>query len=819
MRILLKLIVVLIIIAAAALVTLLFVVDPNDYKQEISSQVEKATGRKLTLEGDIGLSVFPRVALELGSISLSNAEGFNADSFAKVGAAKVRIELMPLLQKKLVMDTIVLDGLVLNLEKNKAGKNNWDDFAADDEATEPVDKPEPGASSDSTPVLTDISIAGIKLTNASILWSDATTGETYRLEDLNLSTDPLIPGEPAAIDVDFKLVSLKPDVVARINFHTRASLGLDDQQYNLRDTNFTAQTEGAALPFSQAVVTFAGNINADMARQLVTVDNFSLKANASKAEQVIDASLSTLVTTDLAHQKTTLKAVDLSIEVTDPALPGGKTALNLTTDINADMQQQTMMLSALAVRVHDLLISGDIKVSKLLSDNPDFNGHIGIKPFNLRELAHRLAIELPAMADDSTLEFVQLETDFSGSSKQLRIQQLDLTLDKSKLRGHISIDDFINPAIDFRLALNEMDIDGYLPPESEAETPTASPPTASPPTATAAAVTSQFPLDTFRQINAKGVLNIGQLTIKGTHSEKIHLEMHAANGLIKLHPLSANLYHGQFQGNISLDARGKALKLAIHKNLKNVQVGPLLKDLTGDDMLSGTANAKIELRGTGSTVGQMKQTLAGSGRFSFTDGAVKGINIADSIRRAEAALKGETLPASSAPLQTDFSSLTGSFTAAKGIISNQDLVAKSPLLRINGAGKIDLPTEGIDYGLKVTVVGTYAGQGGRDLAELKGLTIPVKITGNFAAPKPTVDLANLIREQASQEVKNQVADKLKDELGEDLGGIISHALGTSPTNTDPAAEGTPEPDAQQKPAESPEKQLEDALKKKFKGLF
>lgn len=814
MRILFKIILIVLIIAAAALVTLLIVVDPNDYKQEISSQVEKATGRKLILVGDIGLSVFPWVALELGPLSLSNAEGFKADSFARVDAAEVRIKLMPLLKKQLVMDTVVLDGLVLNLEKNNAGKNNWDDLAEDDSAAGSGSKREINTDDTGTTGLTDVSIAGIKLTNANILWSDATTSENYRLENLNLSTEPLIPGKPTTIDVDFDFISQKPRVEVGISLNTRASAGLDSQQYKLAGIDFSAQAKGAGLPFSKAVIAFTGDINADMAKQLVTVDGLAITIKANKGEQVIDASLSSQVSANLANQKTILKAFDLSVGVTDPALPGGKVDLILTTDISADMQQQTMTLSALAVKAHDLLINGHIQVNKILSDNPNFDGHVDINPFNLRQLADQMAIELPPMADASALELVQVKTDFTGSARQFSAKQLDITLDNSKLRGRLAVNDFTNPTIDFKLALDEIDIDRYLPTESKQEKASTPPPQNA---ATAAA--NELPLDSIRQINTKGTLDIGKLTVNSTHSEKIHLEINAANGLIKLHPVSANLYQGLYQGNISLDARGRVLKFALHHNLKNVQVGPLLKDLTGDDKISGTANNRIKLRGSGANVDQIKQTLSGSGQFSFTDGAVKGVNIADSIRRAEAALKGETLPPSDAPLKTDFSSLTGSFTAAKGTITNKDLLAKSPLLRINGAGKIDLPTENIDYALKVTVVGTYEGQGGRDMSELKGLTIPVKITGDFDNPKPTVDLAKLIREQASQEVKNKVTDKLKDELGDDLGGIVGHALGTTPSTTAPATEGEGDTKTEQKPAESPEKQLEGALKDKFKGLF
>ncbi len=831
MRILLKLIIFVVIIAVVGLIALPFIVDPNDYKQEIADQVEKVTGRKLTLEGDIGLSVFPWVALELGSLSLSNAEGFEADSFAKADAAEIRIKLIPLFKKQLEMDTIMLDGLVLNLEKNNAGKTNWDDLVDDDESTESSREPDPKSSDSSTVEVADVKIAGIKLTNTSISWSDATTSESYRLENLNLIVDPLTPDEPVTIDIGFDFASPKSQTKAHIQLNTKVTLDLENQRYSLAELNFIARAEGTSLPFSQAEIALNGNIDADMVKQLVAIDGLSLVANASKDRQIIDAKLSAHISADLANQQTRIKGVELTAEVTDPALPGGKAVLNLTTDITGDLQQQNMALSALVIDIHDLLINGDIKASKLLTDNPSFSGHIDIKPFNLRQLADKLSIELPAMADDSTLKLVQVSTDFTGSSKQFNAKQLDVILDQSRLRGQLAVKNFVDPVINFKLALDEIDVDRYSPPVPIERTHANSPPLPkkqiqanAPATVKVATDADKLPLDMLRQINTKGTLDIGKLKISGTHSERIHLEIYAGNGLIKLHPMTANLYHGQYQGNIRMDARSDLLKLGIDENLKAVQAGPLLKDLTGDDMISGVANAKIKLNGKGDTVDQIKQTLTGSGRFSFTDGAVKGFNIAESIRIATATLKGETLPPSETPLQTDFSSLTGSFTASKGIIINRDLLVKSPLLRINGAGTIDLPKEGIEYGLKVSIVGTSKGQGGRNLSELEGLTIPVKITGSFDNPKPTVDLANLIRDQASQEVKDKVADKLKDELGDELGGLLGSALGTESNITPPPPEkettdSTSESGEQRKPAKAPEEQLEDALKSRFKGLF
>jgi AsmA protein len=822
MRTLIKLVFLLVIITIAGLIALPFVIDPNDYKQEISSQVEKATGRTLTLDGDIELSVFPWIALELGPLSLSNAKGFKADNFAQVQAAEIRIKLMPLLKKQLEMDTVILDGLVLNLEKNKQGVTNWQDLSGEAKTATPDKKPDTSTTTDAgAPALAAISIAGVQLTGANILWSDASKSENYSLENLNLNTDPLVPGEPTAVDLNFDIASSKPQAKAHISLNTKVMVDLEQQQYALSGLQFSTKLEGKDLPVSQAEIALNGELTADMLKQLINIEGLSFTAHAQKDKQTIDTKLTAQVSSNLANQQTDLKAVKLIAEIVDPALPGGKANLNLSADVSADLKQQTLTLANLIVEAHDLLINGDITASKLMSDNPAYAGNVDIQPFNLRQLAKQLAIELPVMADDSTLELVQIKSAFEGSTKDINAKSLNVTLDQSKLSGNFAIKDFANPAFNFKLSLDEIDADRYLPPaEKDAQASSAEASTnAAPPAAAAAAGASQLPLETLRQLNAKGVLDIGKLKISGTRSENIHIELNAANGDIKLKPMSANLYQGQYKGNVSLDARGKTLKVAIDESLKGVQAGPLLLDLTGDDKISGVANASAKLAGNGATVEQIKQTLTGSGDFSFTDGALKGFNIAESIRQAKAALGGQKSAESNKPLQTDFSSLSGSFKATNGVIDNQDLLAMSPLLRINGAGIIDLVKNALDYGIDVSIVGSSAGQGGEDLADLKGLTIPVKLKGSLDDPKISVDLASMLKGQAEEELKTKINEKLEDEIGGDLGDLLGGVLGT--TKEEEAAKDVPAENKtkEAEPEKAPEKQLEDALKNKLKDFF
>ncbi|MEX1199257.1 MAG: AsmA family protein [Methylophaga sp.] len=824
MRTLIKVIVIVLVLAVAALAAIPFVVDPNDYKDEIATQVEKATGRQLSIQGDIGLSVFPWVALELGQLSLSNASGFKADSFAQVNSAQIRIKLLPLLKKELEMDTIVLDGLVLNLETDKDGNTNWQDLTKPDAETEAdIKEAAPESAKDAPPALAAISIAGVRLSNANILWSNAKTGENYQLRNLNLDTDPLVPGEPTALNMNFDLISAKPEAKAHITLATQVMVNVEKQQYQLNDLALTTLAEGKELPIDKANITLNANIAADMVKQLVTLRDFNLETIASNAKQEITAQLSGEVDANLGSQLYTVKNLSVDSNISDPALPGGNADIKLSTDLTADLAKQTLSLADLALQVQDLMVNGKIDARDILAEKPAFNGNIQIKPFNLRKLAGDMNIELPEMADNSTLENVALQTQLEGSNNHINATGLQLTLDQSQITGQFGVENFAKPGFRFDLSLDEIDADRYLPPVKEGDQKSA------PPASAAAGGAAELPLQTLRDINAKGSLKIGKLKASGITSENVVVTIDAKDGLIKLNPMQADLYQGKYQGNVNVDARGELLKLAIDERLQGIQAGPLLKDLTGDDKISGKANVNIKLNGTGKDIDAIKQTLSGNGNFSFNDGALKGINIGETIRKAKAALSGQKLTDTGAPESTDFSSLTGSFTANNGIINNDDLEMMSPLLRINGKGSASLPKETINYNLRVSVVGTSKGQGGKELEELKGVTIPIKITGTFSEPKPSVDLAAIVKEQASGELKAKAEEKLKEKLGDDLGGLLGGALGgnkttdeaADPENTEPAPADETSAPAEEAPAEqlSPEEQLKEDVKNKLKGLF
>src|SRR5271165_2913408 len=149
---------------AVALLAVKLVVDPNAYKPRIAAAVKHATGRELVLQGDIKLSVFPWIALELGPASLGNPPGFSEQPFVSFQHAAVRVKLLPLLAERLEVGRVELDGLDLKLLKNAQGKGNWEGFG---HAEEPAPAA-PAAPAKNGGALAGIE--GVKITHARMTY-------------------------------------------------------------------------------------------------------------------------------------------------------------------------------------------------------------------------------------------------------------------------------------------------------------------------------------------------------------------------------------------------------------------------------------------------------------------------------------------------------------------------------------------------------------------------------------------------------------------------------------------------------------------------
>jgi AsmA protein len=209
-------------------------VDPNEYKGEISTAVQEATGRQLTIDGDIKLSIYPWLGLSLGATQLSNARGFGDSPFASVESVDIKVKLWPLFQKRVEMEKIRLHGLRANLAKNKEGISNWDDLTAPSDQSSPTQTP---TDAPTTPSATDpvqatatlgaLAIDGLELENAHLEWNDQQANQHIIIDKLTLRTGPLALPAPVDLSLSLDVKMNNPEMNGHVDFTGQVTVDLE----------------------------------------------------------------------------------------------------------------------------------------------------------------------------------------------------------------------------------------------------------------------------------------------------------------------------------------------------------------------------------------------------------------------------------------------------------------------------------------------------------------------------------------------------------------------------------------------------------------
>lgn len=249
-----------------------FMVDPNKYKDDFTRMVKAATGRELVFEGDVKLTYFPRLGIETGGVRLGNPPGFDDKPFSRVERANVTIRLLPLLAGKVQVGRLALDGLQLHLQRDEQGRASWADFVDDsvpDEAT-----PWP---------LGDISLDGVRVTNASILWEDRLVGKRYAVSGLDLEVQAISPGSPSAFAASFQLQSAKPEYSAQAGLSGTVTLNAASNRHVFADLALKLAATGKDVPGGKGDFTLGlSELKVDEDRQTASATGLTFSAYGAK---------------------------------------------------------------------------------------------------------------------------------------------------------------------------------------------------------------------------------------------------------------------------------------------------------------------------------------------------------------------------------------------------------------------------------------------------------------------------------------------------------------------------------------------------------
>jgi len=680
-----------------ALVAAVMIVDGAFVKAKLERYMKDEKQRTLAIEGTPKLSLFPVFRLSLGKTSLSEPKSDKA--FVTLEALEVAVRVMPLLSSEVAVDALSVTGFKANLVRDKEGRMNFADLLGpEDDKHEKKSPPK-------------VRIAEVKIAGAGVAFTDLATGQTVAVSDLNLTTGRLEDDAPTPLKLSLAVAGKKPDIALKVQVSGSAKMNLARQAFAL--AKLDARITGNADALRGLDLQLTGDVAADASKDEYTVDTLSLKAKGTLDRDALTAVFSApklRVTPAKAEGQAVVgtltvkgpgRNVDAKLNIA--AVEGSASALSipgLTLDIDSTVQGNGMK-GRIATPVKANLKARVWELPKIVA-NLTFSG----------PAVPQKTVTLPITA--------AVKADLA---KQAGSVDLSTKFDETSITAKLGATKFEPLVATFDVAIDKLNVDRYIPADKgdgKADAP--------------------IDLSALKGKTVSGKFAAGALTVKRVKLENVKAEIKLANGKLEVSPHSANLYGGTLAGSLSADANGN--RFAVKENLAGVALGPLLRDAAQKDAMDGRANIALDVQTAGATVPALKRALAGNARVEMKNGAVKGINLAESFRDAKAAL-GSKSTQSDTKKQTDFSDMSASFVIKGGVARNDDLKAAAPFARLGGAGDIDIGGHSINYLAKAALVATSKGQGGKSAGEVAGITVPVKITGSLDGPSWTIDYTAL----------------------------------------------------------------------------
>jgi len=679
----------LVLLAIGALAYVALTFDPNAYKPQITQAVKDSQERTLKLDGNIKLFFFPSVGANIGQVALS--EFRSEQEFASIDNMRVSLALLPLLSGQVVVDEVTLSGARARVVKFKNGKTNLDDLLRKDTAAGHAGNV--GKAQTSAPV--KFEIASVQIDKTEFSYADEGSGARYSITDLSLKTGRIANGVPSRINSSAHILATRPRLDALLKLQSQFSFDLEQSNFQMK--NLQIATAGTKDGDTFDVKLDVAEIGLDKAR--FSGKGIILNARLNAAAGAVTGSLA-LPMFEGDAEKFKLNGLALNAEA---QRAGQSFKLKLTTPVAGNLKTQQFNLS-------DIVLDMDASGEKLPGK--------------------RISSELKgSMQADITRQSIHAK--LSGG------------LLDSQIKAKLAVNNFAAPAIRYDLEIDRFDADPFIP-QAPAETADRK--------KQATASEQSFDLSFLKPLNLKGSVRIGALKVANVKMNQLRVDMKAKGGVLKVVPFNANLYQGSLASEATLNVNQAVPQFALKAKLNGIEIGPLLNDTLQMDFLSGKGNIGINVTSQGNRVSLLKKGLNGSLSLNLADGAVKGINLAKSMR--EFGKGGDKTQAATREEKTDFSEMKASFKITNGVAHNEDLSLKSPFIRVGGKGDINLGKDSLEYLAKVTLTGTSEGQGGKD--KVGGLTVPVRLSGPFTALNYKLEFGSMVSDALKQKARGIV---------------------------------------------------------------
>lgn len=366
-----------VVLAIGVLFFLTRMFDPNDYKEDIQQAAREQANIELTLDGDIGWSLFPWLGIELKDVGVAPTEEPDLP-LAQVGSLGLGVKVLPLLRRQLRMSDVILDDVHLQLVKGDDGAGNWANIGpqktAADKDSDDEAKPAPSTKDKQM----DFAVESVQITNASVRYEDRQSGQVLTLDQANLTTGALIEGEPFDVSFLGMLTTDKPALRVRLDLKTVAQFDLGLKRYQFDGLDMKVDASGE--PFSGRAVNLQlqGDGLLDLTAQVAELNQLrmslgDMKATGTLKATALDAEPKFTGQLNVADFDARDLLRDLGQALPEMADPGGLSQVSFST---------TLAGSASSLMLNDL---------NLVVDGATLKGQLGLADFERQALRFKLA--------------------------------------------------------------------------------------------------------------------------------------------------------------------------------------------------------------------------------------------------------------------------------------------------------------------------------------------------------------------------------------------------------------------------------------------
>lgn len=696
-------------------VGMVFMLPSEKIGQIASDQLERATGRKLSLSGKFTPTFYPVLGVKTGPISISNADWAENPVMLSAEGISVGVGLAALVGGNLEVTKLRIEAPEINLEKARDGRVSWD-FGGKEAAPD---------SGESSGVPKTFSLELAEITDGRVSYTDWKTNDTTTVSAINMrvslpkesaeftaSGDAVWQGKKLAVDgtvADLKALlsgnQSRIDVggdLAGIGFDLAGRLGMGSGQL----PNITAKV-GLSLADMSPVMALVGPVP----QVLQTAKDVSVRGDV----QLSDAGVSFDGQGGITLNGTPILA---TVELTGQDNWADTLLFDLVTRVTAE---NTLELGFDGqVNGSESGISGALDLASV-----DFHKLMGI-------------VGVPLDSPAGTLQKIGLKGQFAANAAgEITLNKARIQVDNNVVSGMLRLSTAGRPFIAATLNAKALDLSRFTSDQGGGDTaPDGAPGWSKEPIELAGLDLVDADITLEAQSVNLGVSQLGVVNIRALLSK----------GLLTLRLNEVRAFQGVMTGALYLRG-GNTLAFDSDVVARDMQLEPLLGELLDMDRLSGSGTTRMKLSGRGRSLHDIMNSLSGKGNIKFANGAIRGIDLAAMMRNLKSAFGGFEGA-------TEFTSMTGSFTLVNGVLENVDLSLVSPLFKATGKGKVGIGGRFMDY---VVTPGTLNGDA--------KVSVPVIITGPWDNLKFRPDLENLIDLVLQGKLRNNAeVQKAKDKL-------------------------------------------------------